>query len=111
MVITTDPEPEKCEVKILPLVRRVDPAHETDQDGHEGKHAKGINLNNDGLAPHESVEGHQHAGHTTGDDTKSIFPLPLEVFEFRDALEEHAAAARNHERDHAAGEGSSEGRG
>ena len=56
------------------------------------------------MAPHESVETDQHARDIAGQHAQRVFPAPVDVPEFLDPFEDHAAAAGGNQRDQAAGQ-------
>src|SRR6185369_12653266 len=72
---------------------------------------KSIDLDDNRLAPHVTVETHQRAGDETSHHADSILPAAVDGFQFGNPFDNHAAAARDHERDQAARERASHSRG
>src|SRR5262245_35030922 len=58
----TDAVNEECDEEVTILARSVNPSEDAQEHDHEGGDTECVNLDNDGLAPHESVEAKQHAG-------------------------------------------------
>ena len=90
----TDSEQKQRPVEVALLVRRINPAQQTTEHAYKREQAEWINLDDDGLAPHESVESDQHPRHVAGQHAQRVFPAPVDTFELLDPFEDHAAAAR-----------------
>ena len=95
MVVQTDAEHERSPVEVFPLLRRVDPTQEEDQDEDEREYAEGVNLDDDGLAPHEAVVAEKHSSDEACDEIDPVFIFGFDVLKGADALHEHAAASSN----------------
>ena len=104
VVVETDAIPEEGHVEVAALVRSIDPAHHAHQHGRQRQHAEGVHFHDHRLAPHEAVETNQHSTHETRHHAQPVFPAARHALQFRDAFQNHAAAARDHRRDQAAGE-------
>jgi hypothetical protein len=61
MVGETDSEEKEGSIKIPALFGRISPTKQTTEHAHKGEHTEGIDLHDNRLAPHETVEAHEHA--------------------------------------------------
>ena len=111
VVVETDAIPEEGHVEVATLVRRVNPAHHAHQHGGQRQHAEGVHFHDHRLAPHEPVEANQHSADEAGHHAQPVFPAARHALQFRDALQNHAAAARHHRRHESAREGARDSRG
>ena len=100
---------EKGGIKIPVLVRRIDPAQQENQHPQKRGDAQGVFVNNHRLTPHVTVKITQTARDKTGNEANHIFPAAVDVFESVNAFNDHAAAARNHQRQQSGGDGAGKG--
>ena len=95
----TNAEEEHPVVEVAQLVRGIDPAQQEGQRQHERQHAQRVDFHDDRLAPHVAVEAHQQGRHQAGHDADHRLLLPVQGLQRLDALDHHAAAARNQQSD------------
>ena len=106
-----DAEQEESPEQVAALVLGMDPSQEAAENPHQREHAQGIDLDDDGLAPHETIETDQQAGDVTGGDAQGVLPAPVDVLEFLESLEDHAGAAGGQEGNEPARERTGDGGG
>ena len=92
-----------------PLVRRIDPAQQAEQDHHERRDTKGIDLDDDRLAPHEAVVAEQHAGNKAGDHADGALPMARYRLEVFNAFHQETAPTRDQQAEQPRGQRASGG--